>query len=182
MLSNLSFAANDSVKIATVDMQKIESSALVFKDLQEKMKQTEEKVGRDFMTKKKEIEKEFKTLENKRAVLSGEELQKKAKTIEEKYQKLQLDEKIAWQALDMARMNAIQDVQVSMNKAVNSVSGEYDIIIPTGVALYIKKQKFDDLTSKVLNKLNSTLKTVNYEKSFTDAKSQLLKMANTHLK
>ncbi|GEM_PF-6188646 len=167
------FADESGLKIGLVDMQKIENEALMAKDLQKKMKAKEEELGNDLVKRKNKIESEFKALEGKRAVLSGEELQKKAKKLEGDFQKLQMDEKVYMQVFDLTRMRAMQEIQDNLKKAVNKVADKYDMIVPSNLALYVNTSKFDDLTSKVIDKLNGISKSVSYDKFYKEAKEHV---------
>ena len=142
---------NEKIKVAIVDLQKVEEGSLISKDLQKKMRSKEEELGKDLIKRKGKIEQEFKALEGKRAVLSGEELQKKAKKLESDFQKLQMDEKIYLQTFDIARNESLKVMQDNVKKAVNKVADNYDLVIPSNLALYVNTSKFDDLTSKVKN-------------------------------
>lgn len=174
--------SDEATKIAIVDLQKIEENSLVSKDLQVKIKNKEKNLHGEILKNRQKINNEFKALESKKAVLSGEELQRKAKELEVKYQKIQMQEKACEQAFEMARMMAIQDVQFSIRKAVNKVAGKYDIVIPTSIALYIDENKFDNLTAEVLAKLNEISKTVNYDKFYKEAKDRVSKMLEKQAK
>ena len=131
---------------------------------------------------KGKIEQEFKALEGKRAVLSGEELQKKAKKLESDFQKLQMDEKIYLQTFDIARNESLKVMQDNVKKAVNKVADNYDLVIPSNLALYINTSKFDDLTSKVVSKLNDIIKSVDFDKIFKEAKEQVDKIVEQQRK
>lgn len=176
----ISFA--DEKKIAVVDLQKIEQEALISKDLQKQMMSKEAEIGKNLTKRKSKIEQEFKTLESKRAVLSGEELQKRAKKLEGDFQKLQIDEKIYLQAFDLARVEALKNMQDNVKKAVNKVAGKYDLIIPSNLALYVNTNSFDDLTSDVIKKLDGISKSVEFEKIFKEAKARVDEMVEEQRK
>ena len=176
------FADDDKVKVAIVDLQKVEEGSLVSKDLQKKMRNKEEELGKDLIKRKGKIEQEFKALEGKRAVLSGEELQKKAKKLEGDFQKLQLDEKVYLQTFDLARGEALRVMQENVKKAVNKVADKYDLVIPSNLALYVNTSKFDDLTSKVVSKLNDIVKSIDFDKLFKEAKERVDKIVEQQRK
>ena len=176
------FADDDKVKVAIVDLQKVEEGSLVSKDLQKKMRNKEEELGKDLIKRKGKIEQEFKALEGKRAVLSGEELQKKAKKLEGDFQKLQLDEKVYLQTFDLARGEALRVMQENVKKAVNKVADKYDLVIPSNLALYVNTSKFDDLTSKVVSKLNDIVKSIDFDKLFKEAKEHVDKIVEQQRK
>ncbi len=175
-------SSSESTKVAIVDLQKIEENSLISKDLQRKMKNKEKDLQGQILKRRKEINDEFKALESKRAVLSGEELQRKAKSLESKYQEIQMNEKACEQAFEMARMMSLQNIQFSIRKAVNKVAGKYDMIIPVNIALYIDESKFDDLTTEVLAKLNEISKVVEFDKFYKEAKDQVSKMIEKQAK
>ena len=146
------------------------------------MKSKEQELQGDLVKRKNKIETEFKALESKRAVLSGDELQKKARKLEGDFQKLQVDEKVYTQAFDMARMYAMQELQTNLKKAVNKVADKYDLIIPSNLALYVNDDKFDNLTAKVIDKLNDISKTMPFDKFYKEAKEQVDKMIESQRK
>ena len=169
----VSFADEQTQKIAFVDMQKLEEKATVSKDLMQKLSKKEKELQDVLVKTKNKIEADMKTLESKRAVLSTNELQQKAKKIEADYRNLQINERKYAQIFDMSKMIAIGEIQGDIRKAVNKVADKYDLILPANMALYINDRKYDDLTDKVLSQLNSMTKSVNYEKAFNKAKEQV---------
>ncbi len=170
------------VKMAIVDMQKIEEEAKLSKDLIKKMQVKENVLRNDLMKRKSKVENDYRNLESKRSVLSREELEKSAKNLESDVQQLQRDEQVYSQTFDLSRVIALQEVQGYVQQAVGNYASDYDLIIPLNVVLHANKSKFDDITSKVLEKLNDISTTVDYEKAFKEAKEQVqsaVKSGNT---
>jgi hypothetical protein len=95
---------------------------------------------------------------------------------------LQRDEQVYSQTFELARVIALQEVQGYVQKAVGKYASDYDLIIPLNVVLHANKNKFDDITTKVLDRLNDISTTVDYEKAFKEAKEQVqsaVKSGNT---
>ena len=158
VFTNITNADDKDLKIAVVNIQKIEEKAKISQDMREK------------------------TI-NKEKELSSDELQKKAQKLELDYQKLQMDEKIFVQTLEASRMIVLSEVQDCIKKATNKVANDkYDMVIPTGMAIYINEDKFSNITDKVIDNMNKISKSVNYEKAYKQAKEQMDKIINSQKK
>ena len=171
-------ASEDSgLKIAVVNIQKLEQDTDISKDLQKKIAKKEKEVQENLLKKKNKLESDYKSIESKKAVLSREELEKKVRKLQEDAQKLDMDGKMAEQTFQLARLNVAQEIQEVMSKAVNKIADDkYDLVIPNAMALYINNKKFDDITSKVADKMDDIQKSVNFDKAFNNAKEQVEKM------
>ena len=168
---------NSSLKIAVVNIQKLEQDTDISKDLQKKIAKKEKEVQENLLKKKNKLESDYKSIESKKAVLSREELEKKVRKLQEDAQKLDMDGKMAEQTFQLARLNVAQEIQEVMSKAVNKIADDkYDLVIPNAMALYINNKKFDDITSKVADKMDDIQKSVNFDKAFNQAKEQVEKM------
>ena len=168
---------NSSLKIAVVNIQKLEQDTDISKDLQKKIAKKEKEVQENLLKKKNKLESDYKSIESKKAVLSREELEKKVRKLQEDAQKLDMDGKMAEQTFQLARLNVAQEIQEVMSKAVNKIADDkYDLVIPNAMALYINNKKFDDITSKVADKMDDIQKSVNFDKAFNKAKEQVEKM------
>ena len=113
-LSSYSIDSKNSyadIKMAIVDMQKIEEEAKLSKDLIKKMQVKENVLRNDLMKRKSKVENDYRNLESKRSVLSREELEKSAKNLESDVQQLQRDEQVYSQTFDLSRVIALQEVQ-----------------------------------------------------------------------
>ena len=175
-------SSHADVKMAIVDMQRIEEEAKLSKSLLNKMQVKENVLRNDLMKRKSKVENDYRNLESKRSVLSREELEKSAKNLESDVQQLQRDEQVYSQTFDLSRVIALQEVQGYVQQAVGNYASEYDLIIPLNVVLHANKNKFDDITAKVLDRLNDISTTVDYEKAFKEAKEQVqsaVKSGNT---
>ena len=168
---------DSSLKIAVVNIQKLEQDTDISKDLQKKIAKKEKEVQENLLKKKNKLESDYKSIESKKAVLSREELEKKVRKLQEDAQKLDMDGKMAEQTFQLARLNVAQEIQEVMSKAVNKIADDkYDLVIPNAMALYINNKKFDDITSKVADKMDDIQKSVNFDKAFNKAKEQVEKM------
>lgn len=177
------YAEEKSMKIAIINMQKIEQDTQASKDLQKKISLKEQELQKDLITRKNKIENKFRELESKRAVMSGEALQKEAKKLESDYQKLQMDEKMYMQIFEMARMFVLQEMQGYVVKATNKVaSDKYDAVVPSAMFIYINDDKFDDITKKVVSQMDNISKKVDYEKAYKNAQEQVKKMLEAQKK
>ena len=155
----------------------MEQDTDISKDLQKKIAKKEKEVQENLLKKKNKLESDYKSIESKKAVLSREELEKKVRKLQEDAQKLDMDGKMAEQTFQLARLNVAQEIQEVMSKAVNKIADDkYDLVIPNAMALYINNKKFDDITSKVADKMDDIQKSVNFDKAFNKAKEQVEKM------
>ena len=182
-MTNIANADEKTLKIAVVNMQKLEDNALISKDMRQKLQTKEKELQQDLIKRKNKIENEFKSLESKRAILSQDELQKKVQKLEGDYQKLQIDEKIYGQTFETSKMITLSEVQDCVKKATNKIANDkYDMVLPLGFAIYINSGKFDDITDKVVDKMNGISKSVNYEKAYKQAKEQMDKLMQSSRK
>ena len=173
VVSSFNSLKAEELKIAVVDLQKIEMESSFSKDLRNKIQQKENELQNDLLKKKDKIEADYKTIEAKKAVLSREELEKKIKLLEKDASQLQIDERLYGQTLEMAKMDALSVMQKEVQKAVNKNANTYDIVLPTNVMLAYNPTKFNDITSKVLEVLNKNIKVSNFDKTFANAKKQV---------
>ena len=182
-ITNIANADEKTLKIAVVNMQKLEDNALISKDMRQKLQTKEKELQQALINRKNKIENEFKSLESKRAILSQDELQKKVQKLEGDYQKLQIDEKIYGQTFETSKMITLSEVQDCVKKATNKIANDkYDMVLPLGFAIYINSGKFDDITDKVVDKMNGISKSVNYEKAYKQAKEQMDKLMQSSRK
>lgn len=169
--------ADDEVKVAIVNIQKLEQNTAISKDLQNKVVKKEKEIQENLSKRKNKLDSDYKAIETKRAVLSQDELQKRVRKIQEDAQKLEMDGRITEQTFQMARMIVAQDIQEVMSKAVNKVADDkYDLVVPTAMALYVNPKKFDDITNKVADKMDDIQKTINFDKAYNQAKEQVNSM------
>ena len=176
LLVNVSSADENKVKIATIDMVRVENNSYISKDLVKKMSAKESEIQQELLKRKNKLESEFKSLESKRSILSAEELQKKARKLENDYQQFQIDGNFYGKVLDKARMNALVIVHNNIKKAANIVANGkngYDLIITLDSAIYINQNKFDDVTEKTIEAINKISKTIDYETAYKNAKSEI---------
>lgn len=173
VVSSFNSLKAEELKIAVVDLQKIEMESSFSKDLRNKIQQKENELQNDLLKKKDKIEADYKTIEAKKAVLSREELEKKIKLLEKDANQLQIDERLYGQTLEMAKMDALSIMQKEVQKAVDKNANKYDLVVPTNVMLAYNPTKFNDLTSKVLETLNKNIKVSGFDKIFANAKKQV---------
>jgi len=170
-------AEEKPLKIAVINLSKIESDTLIAKDIFKKTENKQKELTNKLMKKKQKLDNDIKSLESKRAVLSGEELQKKANVLQEQYRQLQIDEQKYTQILNATRLYTLQDMQEVVSKATNKIAaGKYDLVVPTTIVLYMDSSKFTDITKEVVSKTNDIAKTVDYEKSFKQAERDMNEM------
>lgn len=166
----------EELKIAVVDLQKIEMESVFAKDLRNKIQQKENELQGNLLKKKDKIEADYKAIEAKKAVLSREELEKKIKLLEKDANQLQMDERLYGQMLEVAKMDALGVMQKEVQKAVDKNASKHDIVFPTNVMLAYNPTKFNDITTKVLETLNKNIKVSNFDKIFANAKKQVEEM------
>ena len=181
VFNNYSNADDDkkenNVKVALINMQVIEQKSTLSNNLKQNLKDKETQLQADLIKRKEQIENDYKSIEKNRAVLSRVELEKKAKQIESDMQKLQFDERKYSQIIEMSKIGSLNELQQKVQSAITDVAKDYDIVMSANDLLYYKKDKFTDLTDKLLEKnknkkyLNNN--NINYEKIYKEAEKQL---------
>ena len=175
LLANVSNAATaDKIKIATIDMRKIENESYISRDLEKKMSAKEKEIRQELLSEKESLEKQFKQLESQRSVKSAQQLQKDAQKLEINYQKFQDKASRYEKIFEKARMDSFMEINKNTKKATNAVanSDNYDLIIALDSVLYIDNNKFDDITEKTLGKLNKISKKIDYAKIYRVAENE----------
>lgn len=167
----------NNVKVALINMQVIEQKSTLSNNLKQNLKDKETQLQADLIKRKEQIENDYKNIEKNRAVLSRVELEKKAKQIESDMQKLQFDERKYSQIIEMSKIGSLNELQQKVQSAITDVAKDYDIVMSANDLLYYKKDKFTDLTDKLLEKINSKKylnnNNINYEKIYKEAEKQL---------
>lgn len=179
MLTNISKADEDKIKIAVVNVKKIENNSQISKDFLKKMSSKENEIQQQLLKRKNKLENDFKSLENKRSILSADELQKQARKLESDYQKFQMDGNFYSKTSELARMNALVIIQNNIKKAANIIANNknrYDMIITTDTAIYLNSSKFDDITDETIKTMDKISKTIDYEDAYKRAKSEVEEM------
>ena len=167
----------NNVKVALINMQVIEQKSTLSNNLKQNLKDKETQLQADLIKRKEQIENDYKNIEKNRTVLSRVELEKKAKQIESDMQKLQFDERKYSQIIEMSKIGSLNELQQKVQSAITDVAKDYDIVMSANDLLYYKKDKFTDLTDKLLEKINSKKylnnNNINYEKIYKEAEKQL---------
>ena len=180
--ANVKKSHADDLKMAVVDIQRIQEEAVVANDLKTKMQKKEQQLKKELLDRKDKIEQNYKSLEKERAVLSRSELEKKAKQFELDVQKLQFDENKYSQIFELSKIGALQVIQAELQKVIDTFVDKYDMVVPANITLYYNKKKFADLTDDVLSKLNKSIKSIDYEKSYNEAERQFAKIVSEQQK
>ena len=167
----------DKIMIALINMQVIEQKSTMSNNLKQNLKDKETQLQTNLIKRKEQIENDYKNIEKNRAVLSRVELEKKAKQIESDMQKLQFDERKYSQIIEMSKIGSLNELQQKVQSAIADVAKDYDVVMSANEFLYYKKDKFTDLTDKLLEKINSKKylnnNNINYEKIYKEAEKQL---------
>lgn len=178
LLSSIAKSDDKNIfRVAVVDSQQIDRDSLISKDLQTKSIAKEKNLHEILSKRQTKITNDAKSLESKRAMLTGEELQKKAIALENEYKKLQIDEQMYAKKFELARMYCIKDIRDTLMKATNKVSaGKYDLVIPQETVFYVDASNVKNITKEVVSAMNSISKTVNFDKAYQQADSEINKM------
>ncbi|MEN9782277.1 MAG: hypothetical protein RL208_427 [Pseudomonadota bacterium] len=163
------------MKIAVVDLMKIEENSLIVKDMMKKFNAQESKLRNILEDKKKSLEEQYKNLEAKKSVLSRESLESQVREIEKNFLDLQKEEKVYSQTLEITKMTLLQTVQQDVKYAVEKVanSEEYDMIISSSALLYLNHKKVNDITPDVIDALNNKTKTVDFDAVYKKVNSEV---------
>jgi Skp family chaperone for outer membrane proteins len=167
-----------SLKIGFVDLAKIEEGSLAVRDLNKQIQEKESVLKKQLLSRKNTIESRNKELEKQSSVIARDVLEKKAKDIEEEYTLLQIDERMYSQVLELSKVKSLQAIQESIKIAANDISQDYDIVLTSQSVLYIKDQKFDNLTLDLIDKLNRSTRKVDFNANF----DKIIKEAKTSMK
>ena len=171
------------LKIAIVDNQVLSQEIAMSKDMKKKVSAKESEIQALLVKREEKIKNDLKSLESKRAVLSGDELQKKARNLEMEYQKLQMDQQIYARVFEITRISVLQEVSSNITKATNKVAaGKYDMVVPIDLMMYVDQSKFTNITKEVIAKTNDIAKTVNFDKAFKSAEEQIKKSIESNNK
>ncbi len=185
LLANVSNAATgEKIKIATIDMRKIENESYVSHDLEKKMSAKEKEIRQELLREKGSLEQRFKALESKRSIKSAQQLQKDAQQLEIEYQKFQNKANRYEKIFEKARMDSLIEINKNIKKAINAIanSNSYDLVIALDSVLYINNDKFNDITGKILSKLNKISKTIGYAKIYKAAENEFDKASGEDAK
>jgi Skp family chaperone for outer membrane proteins len=168
-------ASASEMKIAVVDLMKIEENSLIVKDMMKKFNAQETKLRNILEDQKKSLEEKYKNLEAKKSVLSRESLESQVREIEKNFLDLQKEEKIYSQTLEVTKMTLLQTVQQDVKYAVEKVANndEYDMIISSSALLYLNHKKVNDITPDVLDALNNKSKTVDFDTVYKKVHSEV---------
>jgi Skp family chaperone for outer membrane proteins len=168
-------ASASEMKIAVVDLMKIEENSLIVKDMMKKFNAQESKLRNILEDKKKSLEEQYKNLEAKKSVLSRESLESQVREIEKNFLDLQKEEKVYSQTLEITKMTLLQTVQQDVKYAVEKVanSEEYDMIISSSALLYLNHKKVNDITPDVIDALNNKTKTVDFDAVYKKVNSEV---------
>ncbi len=185
LLANVSNAATgEKIKIATIDMRKIENESYVSHDLEKKMSAKEKEIRQELLREKGSLEQRFKALESKRSIKSAQQLQKDAQQLEIEYQKFQNKANRYEKIFEKTRMDSLIEINKNIKKAINAIanSNSYDLVIALDSVLYINNDKFNDITGKILSKLNKISKTIDYAKIYKAAENEFDKASGKDAK
>lgn len=163
-LSNISLADEKTVKIAVIDLIKIEEEATLIKLLHNKVKAREEKIRTDLTNKRKKLTADYEELLKKRSVLDQATLERRSRDIEKREMDNQAEAQMYMVALERAKMKCMDEVKYAIKVAVRDKLSDYDLVLENPV--YYNSDNVKDETDKVIDRLNDKEKESKFDEYF----------------
>lgn len=143
--------------IIVVDVEKIFLDSNAGKDLKGKLDKRFENFRQKFSAKESEIQKEKDSLEKQQTILSKEAFDKKVKQFEEKTMAFQKEAQIERNAIERAKISAMEQIDKSAKEVTQKLADEYGfkVVLPKKIALF--HDESIDMTDKILESLNKKI-------------------------
>ncbi len=158
ILNNNAFA-DDEVRIATIDLEKIQSSSLVVNDVVKQIKAKEKEIQDKMSKEQKDLISKHKEIQEKQSVMSQEILKKKIDALQKQEQSMQEKMRLNGYVMESARMEVLQKIIPNYIRSATAkvAKKEYDIVMPVNSVFFVSSN-IEDITPDVLSKLNDDFK------------------------
>jgi len=159
--SGAAFAHEGQKSVVVLDFQKMFMDSLAGKDFNSKL-EAKRKLLEDSRNKKEsELVKMNEELKKQQSVLSSDAFEKKRKDFETKVQSFQQDLQEEGMKFEKEKNDAVEQVEVATKQILSDLAKEkgYSAVISKNAVVYNNDDL--DISSEVLKKLDSKLKSVN---------------------
>lgn len=155
------------MKIAVINMDKIQIDAKVLQDLHKQRASFEEKLKARLEKEQKSLEKEKAEIEKSQDVLSQEALQRRVMEYQRRVNGLQRDLNESAQAIEAAYQNALSEIQKKhLDPVIEGVIAKkkLSLVIDGRMARIGQNVPGLDITEEIVNALNKKVSSVKMEK------------------
>jgi outer membrane protein len=155
-----SYAVDSTNEVVVVDFQKVFMESAAGKDLNNKL-EAQKKSFEDSRNKKEsELIKINEDLKKQQSVLSGEAFEKKRKDFEVKVQNFQQDLQADGMKFEKMKNNALEQIEEATKKVISDIAADkkFKLVVSKNAVLFNSDDL--DVSTEVLKKLDSKLKSV----------------------
>lgn len=154
------------VKIAIVEMQRIQNEASAWKDLSQKLKAAQEKVLQDLQPQQSALEEEAKALQQQQAILAPEAFETKVAEFEQKRREMVQTSNERRQAVERALVEAKNRIIKEIRDILVGITEEkgYNLILDQSNAdpTIVVASPEINITETVIKRLDQKLPTVEF--------------------
>ncbi|MDW3207623.1 MAG: OmpH family outer membrane protein [Alphaproteobacteria bacterium] len=167
-MMSVNAAAQDipPVKVAIVEMQRIQNEASAWKDLSQKLKAAQEKVLQDLQPQQSALEEEAKALQQQQAILAPEAFETKVAEFEQKRREMVQTSNERRQAVERALVEAKNRIIKEIRDILLGITEEkgYNLILDQSNAdpTIVVASPEINITETVIKRLDQKLPTVEF--------------------
>lgn len=167
-MMSVNAAAQDipPVKVAIVEMQRIQNEASAWKDLSQKLKAAQEKVLQDLQPQQSALEEEAKALQQQQAILAPEAFETKVAEFEQKRREMVQTSNERRQAVERALVEAKNRIIKEIRDILVGITEEkgYNLILDQSNAdpTIVVASPEINITETVIKRLDQKLPTVEF--------------------
>lgn len=149
--------------IAVVDVQEIIKESTAAKNIRDQIEKKRTAYQAEINKRETDLNKKHQELSKQQSVLSKEAFDKKLQDFDTKVSEVQRDVQDKRAKLDQAYMNAVTEIQQSVEAIISDIAAEkgFLLAVPTSQILYAKENL--DISDEVLKRLNQRLTKVNFK-------------------
>jgi len=146
-----------ATEIAVIDVDQIVKESKAMQYLQKKVSQKQEEYQKEVTKRQNSLEKEQKSIEGKKSVLSEKAFKNEVEEFEKKVVKLRNFVDRRQNSLKKASLDAMSKINDEIKEIITDLSEEkgFDAIIPASGTLYFKNAL--DVSDEVLKRLNKKI-------------------------
>ena len=152
--------AQQGIRIAVIDMQKIMSESKAVQSIQKQIDGQREQYQSDLQRRERELREANEALARERSVLSQDAFRQKRRRLEEQVTELQREIQRSKRQLDRNYSQAMRQVQNQLVQIVRDLATKQDIDMVLGKATVVIVRPRLDLTDRALKRLNAELSSV----------------------
>lgn len=155
--------AEQGIRIAVIDMQKIMSDSKAVQSIQRQIDTQREQYQSDLQRREQELREANEALARERSVLSQDAFRQKRRRLEEQVTELQREIQRSKRQLDRNYSQAMRQVQDQLVQIVRDLATKQDIDMVLGKATVVIVRPRLDLTDRALKRLNEELSSVDVQ-------------------